>query len=268
VKIDPTQVDQILANLCVNARDAIEDIGQITIETENISFDEAYCADHSDFFPGDYVMLAVSDNGKGMEPEILNKIFEPFFTTKGFYQGTGLGLSTVYGIMKQNNGFITVYSEPGIGTTFKACFPRHTGDVAEVYHETVIELPVSRGETILLVEDNHSILKLSERMLKSLDYSVIAASTPGEAINLAEKNPDEIDLLITDVVMPEMNGKELSEKLQTVCSGLKTLYMSGYTADVIAQRGVLDEGVFFIPKPLSKKELAVKVRELLDKPKG
>ncbi len=265
LKIDPSQVDQILANLCVNARDAINGVGQITIETANVDFDEEYCADHSGFIPGDFLMLAVSDNGIGMEPETLNKIFEPFFTTKGVHEGTGLGLSTVYGIVKQNNGFINVYSEPGKGTTIKCYFSRHAGDTFEIKHDSITELPLGQGETILLVEDDNSILKLGERMLKSLGYSVLPGSTPQKAINLAKKNKDEIDLLITDVVMPEMNGKELSEKIQNICPGLKILYMSGYTANVIAHHGVLDDGIFFISKPLSKKELAIKVKELLDK---
>jgi PAS domain S-box-containing protein len=264
VKIDPSQIDQILANLCVNARDAITGVGHVTIETKNIIFDEEYCSDHAGFIPGDFVMLAVSDNGSGMEPELLDKVFEPFFTTKSLHQGTGLGLSTVYGIVKQNNGFINLYSEPGKGTTIKSYFPRQTGNTVEAQRESTQESPLSRGETVLLVEDDRSILKLGERMLISLGYTVLSAATPSKAINLAEEHAHGIDLLITDVVMPEMNGRELSEQLQSRCSDLKTLYMSGYTANIIAHRGVLEEGVVFIPKPLSKRELAKKVREALN----
>jgi two-component system, cell cycle sensor histidine kinase and response regulator CckA len=263
VKIDPSQVDQILANLCVNARDAIADVGKVTIETRNISFGEDYCADHVGFIPGDFVLLAVSDDGSGMAPETLDKIFEPFFTTKSLGKGTGLGLSTVYGIVKQNNGFINVYSEPEKGTTFKIYLSRHTGESVEARHESTLENPLSRGETVLLVEDDGSILELGKRMLNNLGYTVLSAATPNEAISLAEEHDNAIDLLITDVIMPEMNGRELSEQLRTRYSNLKTLFMSGYTANVIAHRGVLEDGVCFMPKPFSKKDLAVKVREAL-----
>ncbi len=264
VKIDPSQIDQILANLCVNARDAIKGVGQVTIETKNISFDEEYCANHAGFIPGEYIMLAVSDNGSGMAPETMDKIFEPFFTTKRLHQGTGLGLSTVYGIVKQNDGFLNVYSEPEKGTTIKCYLPRHTGQTVDPYRIQDSEIPLSRGETILLVEDDKSILKLGKKMLHSLGYTVLSASAPNEAISIAERHSNKIDLLITDVIMPEMNGRELSEQLQEKYPNLKTLYMSGYTANVIAHRGVLEDGVFFIPKPLSKKELSQKIREALD----
>jgi len=264
VKIDPSQVDQILANLCVNARDAIAGVGKVTIETENTSFDEAYCADHAGFAPGEYVLLAVSDDGIGIAPEILDKIFEPFFTTKGIGKGTGLGLSTVYGIVKQNNGFINVYSEPKQGTTIKIYLARHTGQTVEEYHESAVEIPLSRGETVLYVEDEGSILKLAERILTSLGYTVLTATAPGEAMRLAKEHADKIHLLITDVIMPEMNGRELSEQLRLLYPNLKILFTSGYTANVIVHRGILEEDVCFIPKPFSKKDLAVKIREALD----
>ena len=251
VKIDPSQVDQILANLCVNARDAIVGPGKITIETGNTGLDEEYCADHVGFVPGEYVLLAVSDTGHGISSEMLDKIFEPFFTTKRLNQGTGLGLSTVYGIVKQNNGFINVYSEPEKGATIKVYLPRHAGQVVEVGPERAEEMPLGRGETVLLVEDDASILKLGEKMLRNLGYRVLTANSPQEAINLAGKHADEIKLLITDVVMPEMNGRELSDQLNEQRQDLKTLFMSGYTANVIAHRGVLEEGVHFIAKPLS-----------------
>jgi two-component system, cell cycle sensor histidine kinase and response regulator CckA len=264
VKIDPAQINQILANLCVNARDAITDVGKVTIETGNATFSKNYCADHAGFIPGDYIMLAVSDNGCGMSAETLDKIFEPFFTTKGLGKGTGLGLSTVYGIVKQNNGFLNVYSEPEQGTTIKIYLPRYSGDTAEVYRENTPKTPLSRGETIVVVEDDESILKLAQIMLEAMGYTVLPANTPSRAQRLAEAHAGGIDLLITDVVMPEMNGRELSEQLQALYPDIKTLFMSGYTANVIAHRGVLDAGVFFIPKPLSKKDLALKVREVLD----
>ena len=268
VKIDPSQIDQILANLCVNARDAIKEVGQVTIETKNINFDIEYCADHAGFIPGDYVMLAVSDSGSGMPPETIDKIFEPFFTTKKLHHGTGLGLSTVYGIVKQNNGFINVYSELENGTTIKSYLPRYAGQTVEMGREGVSEAPLSRGETILLVEDDKAILKLGQKMLNSLGYTVLSASTPSEAIRLGEKHINEISLLLTDVVMPEMNGQELSDMLQRKQPDIKTLYMSGYTANVIAHRGVLEDGVVFIPKPISKKELSVKIRMALENTNG
>jgi len=268
VKIDPSQVDQILANLCVNARDAIADVGKVTIETKNICFNKEYCADHAGFVPGDFVLLAISDDGSGIAPGILDTIFEPFFTTKGLGKGTGLGLSTVYGIVKQNNGFINVYSERKKGTTIRIYLPLHTGMGVESHSENPTETPLSQGETVLLVEDDRSILKLGKRILEELGYSVLSASSPREAIELTEAQTGEINLLITDVIMPEMNGRELSEHLHSLYPELKVLFMSGYTANVIAHRGVLDDSVNFISKPFSKKEMAVKVREALDFAKG
>ncbi len=264
VKLDPTQIDQILANLCINARDAIGGVGKITLETGNAVFDEAYCADHLGFVPGEYVRLAVSDDGCGMDKETLAHLFEPFFTTKGVGQGTGLGLATVYGIVKQNHGFIHVYSEPGQGTTFKIHLPQHASQAAATRTETAGELLKSRGETVLLVEDEPAILALARRILKRLGYTVLNASTPSEAIRLAGAHAGEIHLLITDVVMPEMNGRDLARRLLSHHPKLKCLFMSGYTADVIAHRGVLDEGVHFIHKPFSIKDLAAKVREVLE----
>lgn len=267
VRIDPGQVDQMLANLAVNARDAIGHAhGKITIETANARFDEAYCADHAGFTPGDFVMLAVSDNGCGMDEETRANIFEPFFTTKGVGEGTGLGLATVYGIVKQNDGYVNVYSEPGQGTTFKIYFP----SLAEVSTrpagvEAGLDAPATGDETILVVEDQPALLKMARTMLERLGYNVLIAATPGEALRLAREQSGSIDLLITDVVMPEMNGRELAQQLQALRPGLKSLFMSGYTANVIAHQGVLDEGVIFIQKPFSKGDLAAKVREVLDR---
>jgi len=263
VKIDPVQVDQILANLCVNARDAIADVGKITIETGSIVFDETYCAQHVGFVPGEYVMLAVSDDGCGMDKEILDQIFEPFFTSKEVGKGTGLGLSTVYGIVDQNNGFINVYSEPGKGTTFRTYLPRYAGQAVDTQREKAAEIPLSRGDTVLVVEDEPALLTMTRRMLERLGYRVLAAGTPGEAIRLAEEHAGEIRLLITDVVMPEMNGPDLAEWLQSLYPGMKILFMSGYTANVVVHRGVLDEGVNFIQKPFSMQDLAVKARDAM-----
>ncbi len=263
IKIDPSQIDQLLANLCVNSRDAIIGVGNITIETGMITFDATYCASHVGAVPGEYVLIAVSDNGCGMGKEILDKIFEPFFTTKELGQGTGLGLATVYGIVKQNNGFVYVYSEPGKGTTFKIYLPRHTLQIAKVEEEDVKTLQRGQGETVLVVEDEKSILKMTSIILTDLGYKVLAASSPTEAITLAHEHTQEIYLLLTDVIMPEMNGKDLAELLLISHPNLKCLFMSGYTANVIAIHGMLDEGINFIQKPFSIKDLSIKVREAL-----
>jgi PAS domain S-box-containing protein len=265
VKMDPSQVDQILANLCVNARDAIADVGKLTIETGMKTFDAEYCTDHAGFIPGDFVLLAFSDNGCGMDKDTLDKLFEPFFTTKDVGKGTGLGLATIYGIVKQNNGFINVYSEPGQGTTFRIYLPRcSAGD--ETPGVIQPEKPVPTGnETILIVEDEPAILKLTRMMLERKGYSVLSAATPAEAIEMVENYTNKIHLLMTDVVMPGMNGRDLARHLTPLYPDIKLLFMSGYTANVIAHQGVLDEGVAFIQKPFSMKDLSVKVREVLDK---
>ena len=264
MKIDPSQIDQILANLCVNARDAIADVGKVTIETKNMVIDETYSADHLGFVPGEYVQLMFSDNGCGMDKELLDNIFEPFFTTKKIGKGTGLGLATVYGIVKQNNGFINVYSEPEKGTTFSLYFPRHTGKTDAVQEKRAIKALHGNGETILVVEDEVSILNLIQIFLEGLGYEVLTADTPGKALRLAEEKSKEICLLITDVVMPEMNGRDLAEKLQSRYPDLKCLFMSGYTANVIAHHGILDKDLNFIQKPVSRNDLAAKVREMLE----
>ena len=264
VKVDPTQIDQILANLCLNARDAIAGLGKVTIETENVVFDEAYCAENADVVPGEYVLIAVSDDGLGMDKSILDKLFEPFFTTKEMGKGTGLGLATVYGIVKQNNGFVKVYSEPGHGTTFRIYLPRHRGKSGQLQKEFAAEPAATGHETILLVEDEPAILRMTTKMLERLGYTVLAANTPGAAIRLAEAHPAVIHLLMTDVVMPEMNGRDLAKNLLSLYPHLKRLFMSGYTADVIAHHGVLDEGVHFIQKPFTMKALADMLRSVLD----
>jgi len=264
VKIDPAQVDQILVNLCVNARDAIAGIGRITIETGNVSFDEANCNVHEGFSPGEFILLSVSDNGCGMNEMTLGNLFEPFFTTKGVGRGTGLGLSTVYGIVKQNKGFINVCSELGKGATFKIYLPRHTDKSLQKRAASQINTPTSCGETVLLVEDEPAIMRMAQKMLQKLGYHVLAAGTPSQALDVAKELAGGIDLLITDVIMPEMNGRELSNLLGILHPGLKTLFMSGYTADVIAHHGVLEKGMYFIQKPFSVDELGVKVKTLLD----
>ncbi|MHB8091882.1 MAG: PAS domain S-box protein [Syntrophales bacterium] len=263
VWMDPVQIDQMLANLCLNARDAIAGVGRLTIETGKTTFDNEYCAEHAGFVPGEFALLAVSDDGCGMDKGTLENIFEPFFTTKGLRQGTGLGLATVYGIVKQNGGFVNVYSEPGQGTTFKIYLPRHAGQFIEPPEKISGDIRQGGGETVLLVEDESVNLELGKIMLESFGYSVLAAGSPGEALRLAEEHAGEVDLLMTDVVMPEMNGRELAGRLQALYPGLKCLFMSGYTANVIAHNGVLDEGVHFLQKPFSRQGLAEKVRTAL-----
>ena len=250
VKMDPSQIDQILANLCVNARDACAGVGRVTIETNNMAFDEVYCTIHEDFIAGEYVQLAVSDNGSGMG------------------KGTGLGLSTVYGIVKQNKGFINVYSKPGEGTTIRICLPRYMGKGEEVSAEGQSRKVAGGPETILLVEDDKAILNLGRMMLERLGYRVLTAGTPGKAIELAEEHAGEIDLVVTDVVMPGMTGSDLCKRLLSLYPNLKRLFMSGYTANVIAHHGILEEGVCFIQKPFSLMDLSFKVRETLGKKEG
>ena len=264
VKIDPSQLDQVLANLSINARDAITSEGKITIETGNVTLDKSCCNNHPGFPPGDFVQLTVSDNGCGMDQETLKNLYEPFYTTKELDKGTGLGLATVYGIVKQNDGFINVYSEPGKGASFKIYLPCHTVDDEQVHTKDKTGIELRGKESILLVEDELSILKMTEMMLKRLGYTVLTANTPGEAINIAREHSDKIDLLLTDVVMPEMNGQDLLKSLLPISPNFKTLFMSGYTANVIAHHGVLDEGVHYIQKPFSIQNLSVKLREVLD----
>jgi two-component system, cell cycle sensor histidine kinase and response regulator CckA len=268
IEIDPSQLEQVMANLCVNARDAIAGVGKMTIETGTVTLDEAYCADHAGFSPGEFALLAVSDDGCGMDKGTLDKIFEPFFTTKEKHKGTGLGLAMVYGIVKQNAGFINVYSEPGQGTTFRIYFPKHVGQTEAIKAGVARQIKTSRGEKVLLVEDESATRKLGQKMLKWLGYEVFAAGTPDEAIQLAAEHSDKIHLLITDVVMPGMNGRDLANRLSALYPGIKTLFMSGYTANVIAHRGVLEAGVQFIQKPFSLEALGIKIREILDDDNG
>ena len=264
IKADPSQLNQILANLCVNARDAITGVGTITIATGNRVFDERFCVSHDGCVPGEYAWFSVSDDGSGMDKKTLGKIFEPFFTTKEAGKGTGLGLATVYGAVKQNNGFIDVTSESGVGTTFTIYLPRHADEDVAAEKESATTLLPCGTETILLVEDQTDILKMTSTSLGKLGYTVLTANTPGKAIQLAKEYGEGIQLLITDIVMPEENGKEMAIKLTALFPDLKTLFISGYTADIIAHQGVLDEGIHFIKKPFSLPALASKIREVLE----
>jgi CheY-like chemotaxis protein len=264
VNMDPSQIDQILVNLCVNARDAIEGAGQIKIQTTNSVLDQAYITAHPLLIAGNYVTLSVTDNGSGMSKEVLAHLFEPFFTTKEVGKGTGLGLATVYGIVQQNHGHILVYSETSIGTTFKIYLP----SAARILPSTVMamapEIPHGYGENVLLVEDDPAVLEMGADSLRKLGYVVNTAATPKAALRLAKLQAGAIDLLITDVIMPGSNGRTLARDIAALQPGLKSLFISGYPADFIAERGVLDEGVHFLPKPFTLHQLAVAVRVALD----
>ncbi len=265
VRMDPTQIDQLLANLMVNARDAVSGPGRIALETRNVEFDESVSGRDAEIAPGAYVMLAVSDTGCGMDRETLERVFEPFFTTKEVGKGTGLGLATVYGIVKQNGGVIHVYSEPGNGTTFKIYLPRLDIPASGAPAEVREAKPRGGTETVLIVEDEEPVLLLGKRILDRLGYAVLAARTAEEAMHRAEAHTGEIHLLLTDVVMPGLNGRELRDRLRKPRPSMKCLFMSGYTADVIAHRGVLEADVQFITKPFTVRELGIKVREALDR---
>jgi CheY-like chemotaxis protein len=263
VLMDPSQVDQILANLCVNARDAIEEFGKIEIETSNTTLEDGAYKQTLGLPPGDYIRLTVADNGCGMDQETLSRLFEPFFTTKEIGQGTGLGLATVYGIVQQNHGAIDVFSEPGSGTTFRISLPRHLfADSSEPAPQDAGPKS-SRQATILLVEDEPSMLRMVTRMLEQQGYRVLSSGSPTEALRLAEVNPGRIDLLMTDVIMPTMNGRELAARLAAHRPQVKPLFMSGYTADVIARQGFLEQGVQFLQKPFTLKELTGALRAAL-----
>lgn len=259
VKMDPVQIDQILANLCINARDAIADKGKVTIETRNAAFDAFFCSENAGYLEGEFVMLDFSDTGRGMTRDIVGQIFEPFFTTKEVGKGTGLGLATVEGIVKQNNGFINVYSEPGVGTTFRIYLPRHSGSIADRLMERKESMLPGCGETVLVVEDEPALLPMIKMMLEKLGYRVLAASSSAVAVQMARNCESKIHLLVTDVIMPEMNGSAMAAALQQLNPEMKTLFMSGYSANVLATRGVIAGNVNFIQKPFSIKELAEKV---------
>jgi PAS domain S-box-containing protein len=267
VKADPSQIEQVIMNLVVNARDAMPKGGRILIETSNVELDDTYTQDHATVRPGRYVMLAVTDTGVGMTNDTVAHIFEPFYTTKESGSGTGLGLSTVYGIVKQSGGYIWVYSEPGKGTTFKVYLPR-VEERVEVSSTTRASGPATRDgkETILLVEDEPAVRELTRMVLSKRGYSVIEALNPADAERLADNHGAEIHLLLTDVVMPGMSGHELAKRLTARHHNLRVLYMSGYTYNVIAEDGTLEEGLSFLQKPFTPQALAQKVRETLDRP--
>jgi CheY-like chemotaxis protein len=261
IKADASQIEQILMNLVVNARDSMPQAGRLSIETSNVELDEEYTKDHEGVLPGSYVMIAVTDTGIGMSRELQEKIFEPFYTTKG-PGGTGLGLSTVYGIIRQHKGHIFVYSELEIGTTFKVYFPATRETFKHIKH-TVAANELHGDETILIVDDDSSIRRLIVDTLQPLGYELIAASCAEEVLEMLDRSDQKIDLMLTDMIMPGMNGRDLAEVIKKKRPETEIVFMSGYTDEMITNHGILETGETFIQKPLSPLKLADKLRELL-----
>jgi two-component system, cell cycle sensor histidine kinase and response regulator CckA len=264
VKADPGQIEQVIMNLAANARDAMPKGGRLTIETGHVDLDEDYTSGHPGVAPGPYVMLAVSDTGMGMDAKTRAKIFEPFFTTKQIGRGTGLGLSTVYGIIKQSQGSIEVYSEPGQGTTFKIYLPRVEAVTEKLQKPAVKPARINGVETILLAEDDWHVRELANAILTACGYTVLVADSSTEVIANCERYVGVIHLLLTDVVMPGMGGREVATQVMARKPGIKVLYMSGHTTNAIVHHGVLDPGTFFLQKPFTPDSLANKVRQVLD----
>jgi len=265
VKADPSQMEQVVLNLVVNARDAMPEGGQLTIETSNIEIDRSYAASHpGGMEPGPYVMLTVSDTGCGMDAKTQARIFEPFFTTKGQGKGTGLGLATVYGVVKQSGGFIWVYSEVGHGTTFKIHLPQVYSEAETAAAENNSSGTAAGTETILFVEDEESVRELVRDYLKATGYHVLEACDGIQALEVAAAHKGRIHMLITDVVMPRLSGREVATQIAAQRRDVKVLYISGYTDDSVFRHGVLEGGVAFLQKPFNLKALAQKVREVLD----
>ena len=265
IRCDPHHVEQAIVNLALNARDAMPGGGRIVIETSNVQIDDTYVKTHMGVTPGEFVMVAVSDTGEGMDSATRQSIFEPFFTTKKRGKGTGLGLATVYGTVKQSGGDIWVYSEPGQGTTFKLYFPRVTEQVTSGATRGIDQTKGSGGETLLLVEDETQVRELTARMLRNLGYHVLPAGSGDEAMRLGRSHAGKISLLISDVVMPGMSGKQVADALVGLRPGIKVLYLSGYTENTVVHHGVLDANVDFLAKPFTREALSQKVHQILSR---
>ena len=263
IRADPNHIEQAVINLAINARDAMPNGGRITIETANVHLDEGYTRTHLGVVPGDFVMIAVSDTGHGMDAETRRHIFEPFFTTKERGKGTGLGLATVYGMVKQSGGDIWVYSEIGKGSTFKLYFPTVTSPALESSGDGTLQSTVRGTETVLVVEDENAVRELTVKMLRQLGYTVLTAASGAEAIEICQNPDSTISLLVTDVIMPSMSGRQLADRLLAMRPEIKVLYLSGYTEDTVSDHGVLEEGVNFLPKPFAREVLGRKIREIL-----
>ena len=265
IRCDPHHIEQAIVNLALNARDAMPGGGRIIIETSNVQIDDTYVKTHMGVTPGDFVMVAVSDTGEGMDSATKQSIFEPFFTTKKRGKGTGLGLATVYGTVKQCGGDIWVYSEPGQGTTFKLYFPRVTDAVTSGSAREPEAAKPNGGETVLLVEDEEQVRDLTARMLKNLGYDVLIATSGEDALRIGQHHAGKITLLISDVVMPSMSGKQVADALVGLRPGIKVLYLSGYTENTVVHHGVLDSNVDFLPKPFTREALSQKVHEIISR---
>jgi two-component system cell cycle sensor histidine kinase/response regulator CckA len=263
-RADPNQIEQVIMNLAINARDAMPDGGTVTIETGNATLDDAYAAQHVSVIPGEYVMLAVSDTGCGMDERTKSRIFEPFFTTKPAGRGTGLGLSTVYGIVKQTGGNIWLYTEPGKGTTFKIYLPAIAALPEDIGKVAPAEAPRRGAGTVLVVEDDEQLRRLTHRALDAQGYTVLVADRGGTALDIARRHKGDIDLLLTDVIMPDTNGRKLADTIRAARPGLKVLYMSGYPDGAIASHGMLEPGVAYLAKPFTTEAITRKVREVLE----
>jgi CheY-like chemotaxis protein len=264
INADQGKIQQVIMNLVVNASDAMPNGGKLTIETAKVDFDDNYVKDHPMTKLGPYVMLAISDNGIGMDAETQTRIFEPFFTTKEKGKGTGLGMSTVYGIAKQSNGFIWVYSELGKGTTIKVYLPREIGTTAAVLSATPSDTVLQGSETVLIVEDEDAVRSLVRRVLADNGYNVLEAAAGMEALRIAQNSTQKIHLVITDVVMPVIGGKALLSRIEAILPGIKSLFISGYTDNAIVHHGILDSGIAFLQKPFTVDGLLRKVRNVLD----
>lgn len=262
-EVDASELESTLLNLALNARDAMHEGGKLTIETSNAYLDDEYCRQHEDVVPGQYILVAITDNGAGMSAETIDRAFEPFYTTKEAGKGTGLGLSQVYGFMKQSGGHVKIYSEPGEGTTIKLYLPRRDGDEVGISADDQPGSDRGRGETILIVEDDDGVRQYASEILRDLNYQIIEAKDSAAALRLLDAKK-EFDLMLTDVVLPGKNGRELADEVERRRPGTKVIFMTGYSRNAIVHQGRLDRGTELIQKPLIERVLARKIRQVLD----